>query len=92
MTGFGRSASGSRRCADRAERIENRARRAVLYRHAFVYPWRELRNRCHGPCRQGSVGYDIADVMKIPVGTVKSRLSAARTALNRTLEEKVQNR
>ena len=35
---------------------------------------------------------EIADVLEIPLGTVKSRLAAARTALNRTLEEKGQNR
>jgi RNA polymerase sigma-70 factor, ECF subfamily len=31
---------------------------------------------------------EIADVLEIPVGTVKSRLAAARAALNRTLEER----
>jgi RNA polymerase sigma-70 factor, ECF subfamily len=35
---------------------------------------------------------EVADVLEIPVGTVKSRLAAARTALNRTLDEKGQNR
>ena len=35
---------------------------------------------------------EAADVLEIPVGTVKSRLAAARTALNRALEEKGQNR
>jgi RNA polymerase sigma-70 factor (ECF subfamily) len=35
---------------------------------------------------------EAADVLEIPVGTVKSRLAAARTALNRTLDEKGQNR
>ena len=35
---------------------------------------------------------EVADVLEIPVGTVKSRLAAARTALNRMLEEKGQNR
>jgi len=34
---------------------------------------------------------EAADVLEIPVGTVKSRLSAARTALNRILNEKGQN-
>ena len=34
---------------------------------------------------------EVADVLEIPVGTVKSRLSAARTALNRILTEKGQN-
>jgi len=34
---------------------------------------------------------EVADVLEIPVGTVKSRLSAARTALNRILNEKGQN-
>ena len=34
---------------------------------------------------------EVADVLEIPVGTVKSRLAAARTALNRTLDEKGQN-
>jgi DNA-directed RNA polymerase specialized sigma24 family protein len=31
-------------------------------------------------------------VLEVPVGTVKSRLTAARTALNRILEKKGQNR
>jgi DNA-directed RNA polymerase specialized sigma24 family protein len=31
-------------------------------------------------------------VLEIPVGTVKSRLTAARTALNGMLEKKGQNR
>jgi RNA polymerase sigma-70 factor (ECF subfamily) len=31
---------------------------------------------------------EVADVLEIPVGTVKSRLAAARTALNRTLDER----
>jgi len=31
-------------------------------------------------------------VLEIPVGTVKSRLAAARAALNRILDEKGQNR
>ena len=35
---------------------------------------------------------EVADVLEIPVGTVKSRLAAARAALNRTLEEKGRNR
>ena len=35
---------------------------------------------------------EVADVLEIPVGTVKSRLTAARTALNRILDEKGQNR
>jgi RNA polymerase sigma-70 factor, ECF subfamily len=35
---------------------------------------------------------EVANVLEIPVGTVKSRLAAARTALNRTLEEKGKNR
>jgi RNA polymerase sigma-70 factor, ECF subfamily len=35
---------------------------------------------------------EVADVLEIPVGTVKSRLAAARTALNRALDEKGQNR
>lgn len=34
---------------------------------------------------------EVAGVLEIPVGTVKSRLSAARTALNRILHEKGQN-
>ena len=34
---------------------------------------------------------EVADVLDIPVGTVKSRLSAARTALARVLKEKGQN-
>jgi RNA polymerase sigma-70 factor (ECF subfamily) len=34
---------------------------------------------------------EVAGVLEIPVGTVKSRLSAARTALNRILTEKGQN-
>jgi RNA polymerase sigma-70 factor, ECF subfamily len=34
---------------------------------------------------------EVAGVLEIPVGTVKSRLAAARTALNRTLNEKGQN-
>ena len=35
---------------------------------------------------------EVADVLEIPVGTVKSRLTAARTALNRILDQKGQNR
>ena len=35
---------------------------------------------------------EVAGVLEIPVGTVKSRLTAARTALNRVLNEKGQNR
>ena len=35
---------------------------------------------------------EVAGVLAIPVGTVKSRLTAARTALSRVLEEKGQNR
>jgi DNA-directed RNA polymerase specialized sigma24 family protein len=35
---------------------------------------------------------EVANVLEIPVGTVKSRLAAARTALNRKLDEKGQNR
>jgi RNA polymerase sigma-70 factor (ECF subfamily) len=35
---------------------------------------------------------EVADVLEIPVGTVKSRLSAARIALNRALDEKGQHR
>jgi RNA polymerase sigma-70 factor (ECF subfamily) len=35
---------------------------------------------------------EVAGVLEIPVGTVKSRLTAARTALNRTLERKGQSR
>jgi len=35
---------------------------------------------------------EAADVLEIPVGTVKSRLTAARTALNGILEQKGQNR
>jgi RNA polymerase sigma-70 factor, ECF subfamily len=35
---------------------------------------------------------EVAGVLEIPVGTVKSRLSAARTALNRILDERGQNR
>jgi RNA polymerase sigma-70 factor (ECF subfamily) len=35
---------------------------------------------------------EVAGVLEIPVGTVKSRLTAARTALVRVLEEKGQNR
>jgi RNA polymerase sigma-70 factor, ECF subfamily len=34
---------------------------------------------------------EVADVLEIPVGTVKSRLAAARTVLNRTLDEKGRN-
>jgi RNA polymerase sigma-70 factor (ECF subfamily) len=34
---------------------------------------------------------EVADVLEVPVGTVKSRLSAARSALNRILNEKGQN-
>jgi RNA polymerase sigma-70 factor, ECF subfamily len=34
---------------------------------------------------------EVADTLEIPVGTVKSRLSAARTALNRMHNEKGQN-
>jgi RNA polymerase sigma-70 factor (ECF subfamily) len=35
---------------------------------------------------------EVAGVLEIPVGTVKSRLTAARTALNRILDKKGQNR
>jgi RNA polymerase sigma-70 factor (ECF subfamily) len=35
---------------------------------------------------------EVAGVLDIPVGTVKSRLAAARTALNRILTERGQNR
>jgi RNA polymerase sigma-70 factor (ECF subfamily) len=35
---------------------------------------------------------EVADVLEIPLGTVKSRLTAARTALGRVLNEKGQNR
>jgi RNA polymerase sigma-70 factor (ECF subfamily) len=35
---------------------------------------------------------EVAGVLEIPVGTVKTRLTAARTALNRILNEKGQNR
>lgn len=35
---------------------------------------------------------EVAAVLEIPVGTVKSRLAAARSALNRTLDEKGQSR
>ena len=35
---------------------------------------------------------EVAGVLDIPVGTVKSRLTAARTGLNRILEQKGQNR
>jgi RNA polymerase sigma-70 factor (ECF subfamily) len=35
---------------------------------------------------------EVADVLEIPVGTVKSRLTAARSALNRILSEKGLNR
>jgi RNA polymerase sigma-70 factor, ECF subfamily len=35
---------------------------------------------------------EVAGVLEIPVGTVKSRLNAARTALSRELNEKGQNR
>ena len=35
---------------------------------------------------------EVADVLEIPVGTVKSRLAAARIALNRILNQKGQNR
>jgi RNA polymerase sigma-70 factor, ECF subfamily len=35
---------------------------------------------------------EVAGVLEIPVGTVKSRLTAARTALNRILDRKGQNR
>jgi RNA polymerase sigma-70 factor (ECF subfamily) len=35
---------------------------------------------------------EVADVLEIPVGTVKSRLTAGRAALNRILDEKGQNR
>jgi RNA polymerase sigma-70 factor, ECF subfamily len=35
---------------------------------------------------------EVAEVLEIPVGTVKSRLVAARTALNRRLDEKGKNR
>jgi RNA polymerase sigma-70 factor (ECF subfamily) len=35
---------------------------------------------------------EVAGVLEIPVGTVKSRLSAARTSLSRILDEKGQDR
>jgi len=35
---------------------------------------------------------EIAGVLEIPLGTVKSRLASARTALGRILHEKGQNR
>jgi RNA polymerase sigma-70 factor, ECF subfamily len=35
---------------------------------------------------------EVAGVLEVPLGTVKSRLSAARTALNRILDKKGQNR
>jgi len=35
---------------------------------------------------------EVADVLEIPLGTVKSRLLAARTALGRILNEKGQDR
>ena len=35
---------------------------------------------------------EVADVLEIPVGTVKSRLTAARTALSRILDQKGQSR
>ena len=35
---------------------------------------------------------EVAGVLEIPVGTVKSRLTSARTALSRVLDEKGQNR
>jgi len=35
---------------------------------------------------------EVAGVLEIPVGTVKSRLTAARTALNQILDKKGQNR
>jgi RNA polymerase sigma-70 factor (ECF subfamily) len=35
---------------------------------------------------------EVAHVLEIPVGTVKSRLAAARIALNRILNEKGQDR
>jgi RNA polymerase sigma-70 factor (ECF subfamily) len=35
---------------------------------------------------------EVAGVLEVPVGTVKSRLAAARTALNRALDEKGHNR
>ena len=35
---------------------------------------------------------EVADVLEIPLGTVKSRLTAARTALSRILDEKGQDR
>jgi RNA polymerase sigma-70 factor, ECF subfamily len=35
---------------------------------------------------------EVAHVLEIPVGTVKSRLTAGRAALNRILEEKGRNR
>jgi RNA polymerase sigma-70 factor (ECF subfamily) len=35
---------------------------------------------------------EVADVLEVPVGTVKSRLTAARAALSRILDEKGQNR
>ncbi len=69
---------------DRAELAEVRVAIGEL-----VPPHREVLGLVFG---SGLSLPEVAGVLEIPVGTVKSRLTAARTALGRVLEEKGQNR
>jgi RNA polymerase sigma-70 factor (ECF subfamily) len=69
---------------DRAELAE--VRRAI---RELAPPHRELLGLVFGT---GLSLPEVAVVLEIPVGTVKSRLTAARTALNGILEGKGQNR
>ncbi len=68
---------------DRAELAEVRA--AI---QGLAAPHRELLGLVFGA---GLSLAEVAGVLEIPVGTVKSRLSAARIALNRILDEKGQD-
>jgi RNA polymerase sigma-70 factor (ECF subfamily) len=69
---------------DRAELAEVRAAIRDL-----AAPHRELLGLVFGA---GLSLPEVAGVLEIPVGTVKSRLTAARTALSRILDEKGQDR
>ena len=69
---------------DRAELAEVRGAIREL-----AQPHRELLGLVFG---SGLSLPEVAGVLEIPVGTVKSRLTAARTALGRVLNEKGQNR
>ena len=69
---------------DRAELAD--VRRAI---RELALPHREVLGLVFG---SGLSLPEVAGVLEIPVGTVKSRLTAARTALNRILNEKGQNR